>query len=135
MRAKHRNKPLHKSRYTQKLCQWYATTRKRLVRTRFEDSYGKKWGLFTLEHCLNVDQIPCPSDLNVKRTYHPTEKNVNQRQRKFQISQAGSGLDKRQCSLQIFVRPVGTQPRLSIIFCRKGLQISEAYKYCILQGR
>ena len=62
----------------------------------------------------------------MKRTYHLTEDGVDQHKEKVWISQPGSGLDKRQCSLQVCVRPKGTQPRLGIIFRGKGLRISDA---------
>ena len=44
---------------------------------------------------------------------------------KVWLSQPGSGLCKRQCSLKICVQPLGTQPCLGIIFREKGLQISD----------
>ena len=44
------------------------------------------------------------------------------------ISQPGSGLDKRQCSLQIMFRPEGVQPKLAVIFRGQGLPISEDEK-------
>ena len=39
-----------------------------------------------------------------------------QQQEKVWIAQPGSGLEKRQCSLQICLRPVGPQPRLGLYF-------------------
>ena len=102
----------------------HAITRERLVRTGFGDDYNDKCGRFTPEQRFNVDQSPCPFALNMKRTYHTTEKGVDQHQEKVWISQPGSGLDKR--SLQICVRPKGVQPRLGIMFRGKGMRISDA---------
>ena len=126
MRARQRNKPMPKAELEQKLKEWHATTRERLIRTGFNDNYDDKWGRFTPEQRFNVDQSPCPFALNPKRTYHLFEDGVNQQQDKVWIAQPGSGLDKRQCSLQVCVRPVGSQPRLGIIFQGKGKRISDA---------
>ena len=41
------------------------------------------------------------------------------------ISQPGSGLDKRQCTLQVMVRGDGRQPPLTITFRGKGKRIRE----------
>ena len=97
-----------------------------MIRTGFNDNYDDKWGRFTPEQRFNVDQSPCPFALNPKRTYHLFEDGVNQQQDKVWIAQPGSGLDKRQCSLQVCVRPVGSQPCLGIIFRGKGKRISDA---------
>ena len=47
---------------------------------------------------------------------------------KVWIAQPGSGLDKRQCTLQIMKRAEGEQPRLAIIFRGKGKRISDDEK-------
>ena len=47
---------------------------------------------------------------------------------KVWISQPGSGLDKRQCTLQVCFSPEGKQPKLAIIFRGKGKNISEDEK-------
>ena len=47
---------------------------------------------------------------------------------KVWIAQPGSGLDKRQCTLQIMKRAEGEQPRLAIIFRGKGKRISDDKK-------
>ena len=48
---------------------------------------------------LNVNWSQCSFAVNVKQMYHLTEKDVNQHQ--FWVSQPGSRLDKRQCSIQM----------------------------------
>ena len=69
---------------------------------------------------MNVDQSPLPFAVNMKRTNHRFEEGANPRQEKVWISQPGSGLDKRQCTLQVCFSPVGPQPKLGIIFRGKG---------------
>ena len=98
MRAQQRNKALPKAALSQKLQEWHATTRERLVRTGFSENYDEKWGRFTPEQRFNVDQSPCPFALNLKRTYHLFEDGTDQHQQKVWISQPGSDLEKRQCS-------------------------------------
>ena len=134
MRVRQRNKALPKAEFTQKLKEWHATTRERLIRTGFNDNYDDKWGRVSSEQRFNVDQSPCPFALNLKRTYHVFEDCADQHQDKVWISQPGSGLDKRQCSLQICVRPTGIQPRLCIVFRGKGLRISDAERKSYHQG-
>ena len=74
---------------------------------------------------FNVDQSPLPFVINVKRTYEQIEKNHAE---KNWIAQPGSGLDKRQCTLQIITRAEGEQPRIAIIFRGKGKQIRQEEK-------
>ena len=47
------------------------------------------------------------------------------RNHKVWISQQGSGLEKRQCTLQVCVRPIGPQPKLTIIFRGKGKRVTQ----------
>ena len=124
MHARQQNKALPKAEFMQKLKEWHATTRERLIQTGFNDNYDDKWGRFTSEQRFNVDQSTCPFALNLERTYHVFEDGADQHQDKVWISQPGSGLDK--CSLQICVRPTGIQPRLGIVFRGKELRISDA---------
>ena len=49
---------------------------------------------------------------------------MDQNKSKVWISQPASGLDKRQCTLQICCRPSGTQPKLAIIFRGTGKRLS-----------
>ncbi len=108
---------------------WHATTRERLIRTGFQDDYDAKWGKFRPEQRLNVDQSPLPFAMDVKKTYEMVEpKNPENRYHKVWISQPQSGLDKRQCTLQLCLRPTGQQPRLAVIFRGKGKRISEDEK-------
>lgn len=74
---------------------------------------------------LNVDQSPLPFTVTTKRTYEHIDEGVQQRNHKVWISQPGSGLDKRQCTLQVCFRPTEDQPKLGIIFRGTGKRISE----------
>ena len=130
----------------------------------FNDNYDDKWGRFTSEQRFNVDQSPCPFALNLKRTYHVFEDGADQHQGKVWISQQDSGLDKRQCSLQICVQQesnhvwvlyfnrnpttsgycisTGIQPRLGIVFQQESNHVWVLYfnrnpttsGYCISTG-
>ncbi len=77
---------------------------------------------------LNVDQSPLPFACDVKRIYHMFDSDEDKKMSKVRISQPGSGLDKRQCTLQICFSPVGQQPQLAIIFRGKGKRISDDEK-------
>ena len=126
MRAKQRNRQLSKESYREDLMKWHATTRENLIRQGRNDSYDEKWGRFTPEQRFNVDQSPLPFVNTTKRTYEIVKK--KDRYHKVWISQPGSGLEKRQCTLQICVRAAGEQPRLAIIFRGKGMRISSDEK-------
>ena len=129
LRSRQRNRKLSKENFRLPMQQWHATTRERLIRTGCADSYNSKWGRYAPEQRFNVDQSPCPFVINTKKTYEMLEKkNPNNREHKVWISQPGSGLDKRQCTLQICFRPTGKQPRVAIIFNGKGKRKSEDEK-------
>ena len=126
MRARQRNRNKSKESFRESLKQWHTTTRERLIRTAANsDTFSAKRGSFTPENRLNVDQTPCPFAFNTKRTYHLFEKGTDQHKEKVWISQPGSGLDKRQCTLQVCFRPSGPQPKLTIIFRGAGKRITD----------
>ena len=96
------------------------------MKTGMGKDYDVKWGCFTPTECINVDPSPLPLALDVKKTYdyvEPKDKHHN-----TWISQPGSGLDKRQCSLQVMFLVTGKQPPISIIFRGKGMPISKMKK-------
>ena len=120
MRAKQRNKKKSKSQKVPEL--------KKCIRTNFEDSScDEKWGNFKPDERINVDQSPLPFVVNSKKTYEfiPPGEGVSHN---TWISQPGSGLDKRQCSLQVAFRYKGEQPRLAVIFRGKGKRITQEEK-------
>ena len=104
------------------LKKWHATFRERCLKSNFNDGFDSKWGAFLLHERLTVDQSPLPFVVNVKKTYDYVEPGKSKEHNTW-ISQPGSGLDKRKCTLQMMVRGDGRQPRLAIIFRGKGKRI------------
>ena len=111
MLSRQHNKKLSKEAYRNDFKKWQAFTRERLLRTGFNDSYDETWGRFKPDQRFNVDQTPMPFSVNTKRTYEKIQPN---RQEKVWIAQPGSGLDKRQCTIQMMTRAKGEQPRIAI---------------------
>ena len=128
MRARQRNRKLSKEEFRKDLEKWHGTTRERLIRSGKRIHYDTKWGYFKPMNRFNVDQSPLPFAINMKKTYHHYDEDEDQRKSKVWISQPGSGLDKRQCTLQICCRPCGKQPKLAIIFRGLGKRITSEEK-------
>ena len=129
LRRAQRNKKLSKEHYRNSLKQWHATMRERLIRTGKRDNYDSKFGRYTTMQRFNVDQSPLPFAIDTKKTYERIEpRNPENRYKKVWIQQPGSGLEKRQCTLQVCFRPNGEQPRIAIIFRGQGKRITEAEK-------
>ena len=126
MRSRQRNKKKAKQEMVDSLKKWHTTLRERCIKTGANEDYHEKWGHFLPKERLNVDQSPLPFVLDVKKTYEYVE--PGNKHHNTWISQPGSGLDKRQCSLQVMFRPEGEQPQISIIFRGKGLRISQEEK-------
>lgn len=124
MRAKQRNKKIAKHDLIPVMKKWHATTREKLIRTGFSEGYDEKWGRYKPRKRFNVDQSPLPFVLYRGKTYEHFEPGESQT-KKVWIAQPGSGLEKRQCSLQICLRPEGECPRLAIIFRGKGRVTTE----------
>ena len=80
------------------------------------------------KQCFNVDQSHMPFTIDNKRTYQMYEPGANQNKTKVWISQPGSGLDKRRCTLQICFCPDGQLPEIDIVFRGKGKRISQNEK-------
>ena len=126
MRQRQRNKRTSKAHKEADLKKWHATLRERCIRFGKDETYDEKWGRFKPAERLNVDQSPLPFVIDVKRTYEYVES--GSKNHDTWIAQPGSGLDKRQCTLQVAFRPEGNQPRLAIIFRGKGKRISQDEK-------
>ena len=90
-----------------------------MYKIQFYDRFDSKWGAFLPRQRLNVDQSPLSFVVNVKKTYDYVEPGKSKEHSTW-ISQPGSGLDKRQCTLQVMFRGDGRQPCLAIIFRGKG---------------
>ena len=68
------------------------------------------FGKFGTSNTFNVDQVPLPFTSSDPRTL---EFIGTQR---VWVKQPGAGLDKRQCTLQLLIRPLGKQPKPVLIF-------------------
>ena len=132
MCAKQRNRKKSKESYRESLSKWHGTTRERLIRSGKDGSYDQKWGRFLPKQRFNVDQCPLPFVITTKRTYELVQK--GDRYYKVWISQPGSGLEKRQCTLQVCFHPTGKQPKLAIIFRGKRKTIHKGGKRSVAQG-
>ena len=107
MRARQRNRNKPKEAYRDDFVKWHSVTRERLVRTGANgDSYDNKWGRFLPSQRFN--QSPMPFVVDCKKTYEII--NPDDKYHKTWISQSASGLEKRQCTLQVCTRADGKQP-------------------------
>ena len=80
------------------------------LRSENPDPKDTIWGKFGPSNTLNVDQVPLPFAATSTRTI---EFLGTQR---VWIKQPGSGLDKRQATLQLIIRAEGKQPKPVLIF-------------------
>ena len=122
LRMKQRNKAKSKESFIIPLQKWHATIRERFIRTSRNNNFDEKWGAFLPKQRFNVDQSPLPFVINAKKTYDIVEESKGHEHNTW-ISQPGSGLDKRQCSLQVCIRAEGKQPPVGIVFRGKGKRI------------
>jgi hypothetical protein len=81
----------------------------RLYRMR-HPSTDRRWGKYGLCNTFNVDQVPLPFASSDPRTLEFVGT------KRVWIKQLGSGLDKRQATLQLLIRPCGKQPRPTLLF-------------------
>ena len=134
MRTRQRNRAIPTEAYRESLMKWHATTRERLVRTAGKSSsYDQKWGHYKPEQRFNVDQTPMPFAIDVKRTYEVIEPE-NKKHHKTWTRQPTSGLDKRQCTVQVCSRADGKQARIAIIFRGKGCNVRPHGKAAYHEG-
>lgn len=108
------------------LMKWHSNLREKLIKSGSgKPTYDKKWGHFPQKKKINVDQIPLPFVVQSKRTYKiPMSKEKKQRDHRVWVAQPGSGLDKRQATLQICFSPEG-MVKPALIFRGKGKRISQ----------
>ena len=83
-------------------------------RKRESKSYDLKWGRWLPKKRYNVDQVLLPFVVDQSSTFE--EKGS----KSVWVRQVGSGLDKRQCTLQLCIRPEGSQIPPAIIFRGAG---------------
>ena len=119
-RQRNRNKP--KEAYQDDLMKWHGVTRERFIRTGGNsDTYDPKWGRFLPSQMFNLDHSPMFFVIDSKKTYEIIE--PRDCYQKAWISQPSSGLDKRQCTLQICTSGDGLHPNIAIIFRGTGKRI------------
>ena len=117
VRRVQRKKQNDKSDFLERMKQWHLNYREALIKSgNTKPTYDPKWGRFKPHQRLNVDQVPLPFALDKKTTY---ERPLSQNE-KVWIAMPGSGLDKRQCTLQICFSPEGNHVKIEIIFRGKG---------------
>ena len=122
VRARQRNRSKSKEAFRADLMKWHSTVRERLVRMGAgSEAYDAKWGRFLPSQRFNVDQSPMPFFVDSKKTYEIIK--PGDMHQKTWISQPVSGLEKRQCTLQVCIRADGKQPRIAVIFGGKGKRV------------
>ena len=105
---------------------WHSSLREGLIKSKIDSpTYNSKWGRFLPSRRLNVDQVPLPFAIDKTKTYDLPVSKSERRDYRTWVSTPGSGLDKRQCTLQICYSPSDTKVRIAIIFRGKGKRISE----------
>ena len=121
-----RKKQFDKAIYHQAMQQWLLKYREGIIKSESPDenhSNDPKWGRFFPHQRWNVDQVPLPFAIDMKTTYErPLDKNE-----KVWVGIPGSGLDKRQATLQLCTSPEGDL-RAEIIFRGGGKRISKIEK-------
>jgi hypothetical protein len=90
------------------LAAFLSTLRK--FRMRHSKPTDTKYGKFGLFNTFNVDQVPLPFASADPRTVEFIGT------KRVWIKQPGSGLDKRQATLQLLIRPKGKQPKPTLLF-------------------
>ena len=91
---------------------WHSVTREHLIRTGGNsDSYDPKWERFLPFQRFNLGRSSISFVIDSKKTYEIIE--PGDRYQKTWVSQPSSGLDERQCTLQVCTRGDGLQPNIA----------------------
>ena len=116
------------------MMKWYCEIREGLTKTRsHRPSIDPKWGRYTPDKRVNVDQVPLPFAIDRKTPYQESAP-ARRGDHKVWVRQPASGLEKRQCSLQVCFSPVKDKCRIAIIFRDTGKRISEDEKAAYHKG-
>ena len=100
--------------------------REGLIKSKSDSpTYNSIWGRFLPNRRLTVDQVPLPFAIDKSKTYDLPVPTSERRDYRTWVSIQGSGLDKRQCTLQICFSPGNTKIKIAIIFRGKGKRISD----------
>ena len=94
-------------------------------RRRRDPAFDSKWGRWLQCNRWNVDQVPLPFVVDQDRTY------ADKGDQSVWIAQPGSGLEKRQATQQLVIRPEGEQSvKPTIVFRGLGkISPKEAQEY------
>ena len=84
------------------------------------DNKGEGLGSYTFDTIYNIDQTPLPFDYNNSKTYATTGS------KSVQVKGTGSGLNKRQATVQLCIRADGINDvKSTIIFRETGQRIKQ----------
>ena len=113
--------------YTPAMKTWHSNLREGLIKTgQSKNSYDQKWGRFTPNQRFNVDQVPLPFAVDVSKTYEVPLSKDERRNHRVWVNQPGSGLNKRQCTLQLAFGPKSIiKPALIFRGLGKRISLSE----------
>lgn len=85
---------------------YHVILREGLIKTGISSlSYDKKWGRFTPDCRFNVDQVPMLFAIDCKTTCEVNLEKEDKRNHPVWLTNSGSGLEKRQCTLKICFSP------------------------------
>lgn len=99
---------------------WHSNLREGLIKTgKDQVLYHPKWGRFAPKRRLNAEQVPLPFCIDRKTTYKAPVPQPERRDHRVWVNQPGSGLEKRQCTLQLCFGPE-TVVRAALIFRGTG---------------
>ena len=103
---------------------WHTTLCEGLIKTGGQlPYYDKKWERFEPKRRFNVDQVPMSFAIDTKSTYEVNVPKEDRRNHRVWVAHPGSGLEKRQCTLQVCTSPE-CKVRIAIIFRSSEKRIS-----------
>jgi len=115
LRRVQRKKKLDKSAYLPKIMKWYSTLREGLIKSKSNSpTYNSKWGRFSPDRRLNVDQVPLPFAIDKSKTYDLPVPTSERRDYRTWVSTPG-----------LCFSPGDTKIKIAIIFRGKGKRTSE----------
>ena len=106
MRACQRNRSKPKEAFRADLMKWHSTVRERLVwMGAGSEADDAKWDRFLPSQRFNVNQSPMPFVVDSKKKNQIIK--LEDKHQKTWINQPASGLEKRQCTLEVCTRADG----------------------------
>ena len=118
IRKVQRKKQLDKGCFAERMKEWHLKFREGLIKSRPNyPNFDAQWGRFKPHQRLNVDQVPLPFVLDKATTY---ERPLEKGEKVWVAFPSTSGLDKRQCTLQVAFSAENNCIKIEIIFRGKG---------------